>query len=66
VEGVKAVRYQLKDIAECLEKLSEVSSDPTFCSECSSLQEHLSCEFVISLLVWCCILAIIKLIGKIQ
>jgi hypothetical protein len=65
VKSVKAVRYQLKDIAECLEKLLEISSDPTFCSECSSIQEQiLSYEFVLALVLWYDILVKINLISK--
>jgi hypothetical protein len=65
VESVKSVRYQLKDTAECLEKLSEISSNPTFCSECSSIQEEiLSYEFILSLLLWYDILVKINLISK--
>jgi hypothetical protein len=56
----------IKDIAECLEKLSEISSDPSFCSECSSVQEEiLSYEFVLSLVVWYDILVKINLISKV-
>lgn len=34
VEREKVVWYWLKDIAECVEKLPEISSDPKCCSEC--------------------------------
>ncbi|CAH2325017.1 zinc finger MYM-type 1-like [Pelobates cultripes] len=66
VESVKAVRYQLQEIAECLEEVTQKSNDPAFCSECNSLQvEILSYEFVLSLVVWYEILVKINLVSKV-
>ncbi|XP_073470341.1 zinc finger MYM-type protein 1-like [Aquarana catesbeiana] len=66
VESVKAVRYQLKEIAECLEEMAQKNADPAFCSECNSLKEEiLSYEFVLSLIVWYEILVKINLISKV-
>ena len=64
IESVKAVRYQLEDVADCLEALSDIG-DPALYSECRSLRrEILSYEFIISLIVWYDILFKINIISK--
>lgn len=65
LESVKALCYQLKEIAECLEELSDSSNDSTTASECDSLRnEILSYEFILSLIIWYDLLVKIQFISK--
>lgn len=65
VESVKAVRYQLKEVAECLDELSDSTNDSTTASECNSLRnEILSYDFIISLVVWYDVLVKVQFISK--
>lgn len=64
IESVKAVRYQLEDVADCHEALSDIGH-PALYSEYRLLRrEILSYEFIISLIVWYDILFKINIISK--
>jgi hypothetical protein len=65
IESVKALRYQLKEIAECLEELSDSTNDSATASECNTLtNEILSYDFILSLIIWYDLLVKIQFISK--
>lgn len=65
VNAVKAIRFQLSDIIDALEEVSEATNDLKIKSETHSLANEMrSYEFVLSIIIWYAILSEINIVSK--
>ncbi|CAI6377857.1 unnamed protein product [Macrosiphum euphorbiae] len=63
---VKAIRDQLPEVLNALEEIAECSNDPKSVSEAKSIiDELMSFEFVLSLVIWHDILGQVKIVNRI-
>lgn len=65
LESVKAIRYQMPEILNAFEEISNTSSDSLIRSECKSLENEIgSYEFILSIIIWYDILVEVNTISK--
>ncbi|XP_008178799.1 zinc finger MYM-type protein 1-like [Acyrthosiphon pisum] len=65
VNAVKAIRFQLNEVVEALEEISDTTKDLKIKSETHSLAKEIcSYEFILSLIIWYDILCEINIVSK--
>lgn len=66
VNSVKAIHFQISEVIEALEEVSETTNDPKTKYEAHSLvvNELESYEFILSLVIWCKILVKVNIVSK--
>jgi len=66
VNSVKAIRFQISEVIEALEEVSETTNDPKTKYEAYSLvvNELESYEFILSLVIWYEILVEVNIVSK--
>ncbi|CAI6353581.1 unnamed protein product [Macrosiphum euphorbiae] len=65
VNAVKAIRFQLNEVEEALEEISDTTKDLKIKSETHSLAKEIcSYEFILSLIIWYDILCEINIVSK--
>lgn len=63
--SVKVIRYQMSEILNAFEEISNTSSDSLIRSECKSLENEIgSYEFILSIIIWYDILVEVNTISK--